>query len=208
MNEYMFLLAIAGVLAAGAMSPGPSFLVVARNSLGQSRAHGIATALGTGLGVAFFAVLASYGVTTLIETVPSAYVIFKIAGGAYLLYLAYLIWRGAHAPLEAGLASSKKNMTLFRAFNLGLVTQTSNPKTALVIAGIFAAFVPASPPSNTTILVALIAFVIDFGWYAIVAISLSTDRSRRIYQRAKFGFDRCASLFLGAVGIKLLTSEV
>jgi threonine/homoserine/homoserine lactone efflux protein len=208
MIEYMFLLGIAGVLAAGAMSPGPSFMIVARNSLGQSRAHGVATALGTGLGVAIFAVLASFGVTALIETVPSAFLIFKLIGGLYLLYLAYLIWRGAREPLSTDTTINAKEMTLRKAFALGLVTQTSNPKTALVIAGIFAAFVPASPPPNTAILVAIIAFIIDFSWYAIVAISLSTARSRRVYQRAKFGFDRCAAVFLGAVGIRLLTSEV
>jgi len=208
MTEYTFLLAIAGVLFIGAMSPGPSFLVVAKNALSQSRAHGIATALGTGLGVSIFAILASFGVTTLINTVPSAYLIFKILGGAYLLYLAWKIWSGAKEPLEPEGARDTTEMSLFRAFVLGLVTQTSNPKTALVIAGIFAAFVPAVPPPNTTWLVAIIAFIIDFSWYALVAISLSMASSRAVYQRAKSGFDRTAAIFLGAVGVKLLTSRI
>lgn len=208
MSEYAFLAAIAGILLVGAMSPGPSFLVVAQNALAKSRAHGIATALGTGLGVALFAVLASFGVTTLIETVPSAYLLFKLLGGAYLLYLAFRIWRGASEPLMAQEIQGGSSGTLFQSFLLGLVTQTSNPKTALVIAGIFAAFVPADPPQYTTILVSLIAFVIDFSWYAVVAISLSTHRTRGVYQRAKVGFDRTAAVFLGAVGIKLLLSKL
>lgn len=207
MNEYAFLLAIAGVLFAGAMSPGPSFFIVARNALGQSRAHGVATAIGTGLGVAIFAVLASLGVTVLIQTVPSAYIVFKLVGGGYLIYLAWRIWSGAHQPLNTESASSAQT-SLSSAFLQGLITQTSNPKTALVIAGIFAAFVPAHPPANTATLVALIAFIIDFSWYAIVAISLSTEKSRKIYQRAKFGFDRTAAVFLGAVGIKLLFTRL
>ena len=206
MNEYLFLWAIAGVLFFGAMSPGPSFMVVAQNSLAKSRAHGIATALGTGLGVAFFAVLASFGVTTLLEKVPSAYLVFKIAGGLYLLYLAWRIWSGAKQPLLVSSEQSAKDGGLFNAFLTGLITQTSNPKTALVIAGIFAAFVPSQPPAYTALLVALIAFVIDFSWYAVVAISLSTTRSRDLYQRAKTGFDRVAAVFLGLVGVKLLIS--
>lgn len=206
MNEYAFLLAIAGVLLIGAMSPGPSFLIVARNALGQSRAHGIATALGTGLGVAVFAVLASLGVTALIERVPSAYLVFKLIGGGYLLYLAWRIWGGSRQPLEAQ-STNQAKITLRKAFLQGLVTQTSNPKTALVIAGIFAAFVPTSPPANTAVVVAIIAFIIDFSWYALVAVSLSTEKSRRVYQRAKLGFDRTAAVFLGAVGAKLLLSQ-
>jgi len=208
MNEYTFLIGIAGVLAVGAMSPGPSFMVVAKNALGQSRAHGVATALGTGLGVALFAVLASFGVTTLIQTVPSAFLVFKLIGGAYLLYLAWRIFSGAKDPLDASSDVATQSSGLWAAFRQGLITQTSNPKTALVIAGIFAAFVPSDPPDNTTWLVAIIAFVIDFGWYAIVAVSLSTQSSRRVYQKAKVWFDRTAALFLGAVGVKLLMSDI
>lgn len=207
MNDYAFLLAITGVLIAGAMSPGPSFLVVARNTLQFSRSHGIATSVGTGLGVAGFALLASFGVTTLIQTIPQAYIIFKSVGGAYLLYLACLIWRGAHEPLESNDTHSTHTSYL-KAFSQGLITQISNPKTALVIAGIFAAFVPTNPPKNTTILVVLIAFIIDMGWYVIVAISLSTTNSRRLYHRAKFRFDRTAAIFLGAVGVRLLFSKL
>ncbi|MBL4673532.1 MAG: LysE family translocator [Arenicella sp.] len=210
MNEYSFLLAIAGVLFIGAMSPGPSFFIVAQNSLSKSRAHGVATALGTGLGVSLFAILASFGVTALLENIPSAYLVFKLLGGAYLLYLAYKIWLAASEPLEIASEgdrlSSKHQGTLFKAFLTGLITQTSNPKTALVIAGIFAAFVPAEPPTNTAVLVAVIAFVIDFCWYAIVAVSLSTMATRNIYKKAKTNFDRTASIFLGVVGIKLLVA--
>ena len=204
MNEYTFLVVIAGVLFVGAMSPGPSFLVVAKNSLSQSRAHGLATAVGTGLGVAIFAILASLGVTTLLEQVPSAFVAFKIVGGLYLLYIASKIWRGAKQPLLADQTQSEADVSLWRAFVHGLITQTSNPKTALVIAGIFAAFVPASPPPNTIWLVACIAFVIDFSWYAAVALTLSTQASRNVYQRAKTGFDRVTAVFLGAIGAKLV----
>jgi threonine/homoserine/homoserine lactone efflux protein len=56
------------------------------------------------------------------------------------------------------------------------------------------------------VLVALIAFVIDFSWYAIVAISLSTKATRNLYNKAKTGFDRTAAIFLGVVGIKLLVA--
>lgn len=208
MHEYTFLWAIAGVLFIGAMSPGPSFLVVAQHSLSKSRAHGVATAVGTALGVSIFAVLASFGVTSLLENVPSAYLVFKVLGGTYLLYLAYRIWGGARHPLLVSGQVDQQQGGLFNAFIRGLITQTSNPKTALVIAGIFAAFVPVKPPANTALLVAVIAFVIDFSWYALVAVSLSTSKTRDVYQRAKAGFDRAASVFLGLVGVKLLISEI
>jgi threonine/homoserine/homoserine lactone efflux protein len=206
MSEYSFLAAIAGVLFVGAMSPGPSFFVVAQNSLAKSRLHGVATAFGTGLGVAVFAILASFGVTTLIERVPSAYLVFKVLGGAYLLYLAFRMWRGAKEPIQAHAEAGESGGSYFQSFLLGLITQLSNPKTALVIAGIFAAFVPATPPANTTLLVSLIAFIIDCSWYVAVAVTLSNQRTRGVYQRAKTSFDRLASAFLGVVGVRLILS--
>jgi len=206
MNDYNFLLVIASVLLVGAMSPGPTFMVIARNTLTQSKAHGFVTAIGTALGVALFAVLASLGVTTLLDKVPSAFLAFKILGGGYLLYLAYRIWCSASKPLQTDQENNQSSMSYFNSFLTGLVIQISNPKTALVIAGIFAAFVPTNPPDNTIWLVSAIAFLIDFSWYATVVIILSTNTSRRAYQNAKTGFDRAASIFLGAVGVKLIAS--
>jgi len=208
MSEYTFMLPIAGVLLIGAMSPGPSFLVVAQHALVKSRAHGIATAIGTGLGVAVFAMLASVGVTTLIEKIPTAYLVLKLIGGVYLLYLAYRIWSGASEPIGQAVSDQATSGSTIRSITIGLITQLSNPKTALVIAGIFAAFVPADPPANTALLVSGMAFVIDFSWYAVVAIVLSTQRTRGFYQRAKLGFDRTAAIFLGAVGLRLIISKI
>ncbi len=204
MSEYAFLLGIATILFFGAMSPGPSFFVVARNALGKSRAHGLATAVGTGLGVSIFAVMASFGVTALLEAVPTAFLVFKIVGGVYLLYLAWLIWRSAPQPLNPELSDGANHGSLWQAFSQGLFTQTSNPKTALVIAGIFAAFMPAQPPSFTVLFIAIIAFVIDFGWYAFVALSLSASTSKRVYAKAKIWLDRFAATLLALIGLRLI----
>jgi len=204
MNSYGFLLGIASVLLLGAMSPGPSFIVVARNALSKSRAHGLATAVGTGLGVSLFAVLAGLGVTTLLNSVPIVFLIFKIIGGCYLIYLAYRIWFAASEPLMNEDHQGDVQESLWQSFRQGLIAQTSNPKTALVIAGIFAAFLPAQPPPLTVPIIAVIAFVIDFSWYAFVALSLSVEKSRRVYARAKVWLDRIIACLLGIIGIKLI----
>src|SRR6201996_9773296 len=91
--------AILGALLIGAMSPGPSFLVVARNAIGLSRRDGLATALGMGIGGVFFSGIALLGLYTLLATVEWLYVGLKVAGGVYLVYLASKIWRGAAKPL-------------------------------------------------------------------------------------------------------------
>lgn len=203
MNEYSFLVAIGVALLLGAMSPGPSFLIVAQNSLAKSRAHGLATSVGTGLGAGVFALLAALGVTALLEQTPAAYLVFRIAGGVYLLWLAYRIWQGARQPLAVAAQAGTANGGLLGALVKGLVVQTSNPKTIFVIASIFSAVMPSQPPANTALYVTVIAFVVDFAWYAAVAISLSQQNSRDFYQRAKVIFDRVAACLLVALGLKL-----
>jgi len=205
MNEYSFLVAIAAALLGGAMSPGPSFLVVAQNSLSKSRGHGIATAVGTGLGAALFALLAALGVTTLLEQTPTVYVVFRVGGGCYLLWLAYLIFRGATEPLQEGVVSGERQGGLLSSLLKGLVVQTSNPKTIFIIASIFSAVMPLEPPIHTALYVTLIALVIDFGWYAVVAVSLSNNKSRNFYKRTKTHFDRLAACLLFLLSLKLFT---
>ncbi|MGB7996778.1 MAG: hypothetical protein WCF45_11710, partial [Photobacterium halotolerans] len=49
-------------------------------------------------------------------------------------------------------------------------------------------------------------FMTNFGWYAIVAVLLSTERAQSLYLKAKKGFCRVAGTLLGLFGAKLLMS--
>ncbi len=203
MNEYSFLLAIAAALLAGAMSPGPSFLIVAQNSLSESRAHGLATSVGTGLGAAVFALLAALGVTKVLKNSPVIFAVFSVAGAIYLLWIAFKIARHANEPLATTSAAQQPKMSLGAVCLKGFAVQVSNPKTVFVIASIFGALMPSEAPAYTALWVALIAFVVDFGWYAVVAISLSLAKSRAFYQKAKPVFDTVAALLLVLLALKL-----
>ena len=68
-------------LMLGAISPGPSFIYVAQNSISKSRKHGLFTALGTGTGAALFGLLAVMGLQAVLLAVPSAYLILKLVVG-------------------------------------------------------------------------------------------------------------------------------
>src|SRR5258705_9686761 len=93
------ILTILAALLLGAMSPGPSFVIVARNAIGLSRTDGLATALGMGVGGVFFSGIALAGLYTLLSAVEWLYVCLKVAGGLYLIYIASKIWRGASSAL-------------------------------------------------------------------------------------------------------------
>ncbi|HEX6957500.1 MAG TPA: LysE family translocator [Ferrovibrio sp.] len=198
---------ILGAVAVGAASPGPSFVLVARTAIAGSRVHGIAAALGMGLGGMVFASLALGGLIALLAQVEWLYLGLKAAGGLYLLYLAVRIWRGAAQPLSLGLPQAGERSPL-RSFAVGLATQLSNPKAAVVYASIFAALLPAHPPFWLVLLLPPSVFLIEFGWYVIVAVTFSADRPRKVYLQAKTWIDRLAGGVMALLGLRLIMEGV
>jgi threonine/homoserine/homoserine lactone efflux protein len=198
-SEDLALLGILAALAVGTVSPGPSFVMVARTAAAQSRRDGVAAALGMGVGGLLFALLALLGLVAVLAGVPALYMVLKVAGGLYLAWLGFQIWRGARQPLDVSAAPAPGG----RAFLLGLATQISNPKTALVYASVFAAFLP--PHYGVAFAVALITlvFLLEAGWYTIVALALSAERPRAAYLHGKAWIDRTAGAVLVALGLKL-----
>jgi len=206
MDPILSALAIAGALAVGAVSPGPSFIVVARNAIALSRSHGMATALGMGTGAGIFGLLAILGLHAVLTAVPMAFIALKVLGGLYLLYLGYLIFGGAKQPLQVTTGDDVAMMSLSRAYFTGLFTQLSNPKTAIVFASVFSALLPHDIPGWFYIALPLIAAVIDGGWYLLVAFLLSGEKPRQTYLKFKTTIDRTAGGVMALLGIKLVTS--
>ena len=204
MTTFGILLGIAVAIAIGAMSPGPSFVLVSRISVANTRLHGLAAAVGMGLGGTFFAVLALAGLIALLERVEWLYLVLKGVGGLYLVYLGVMIWRGAREPISAASPDGRRMISASRAMALGFVTQVSNPKTAVVYASIFAALMPQNPPLSVVLALPMVIFLIETGWYAVVAIAFSASRSQQVYLGAKLWVDRLAGAVIGALGLRLI----
>ncbi len=203
MDIQLAMLSIVGTLTIGAMSPGPSFVLVAQKSVSLSRQDGTACALGMGSGAAIFTVLALLGLQAIFLAIPLLFTVMKVLGGLYLIYLAYKIWQGASQPLKTELTLSAES-SYKNSYVTGLLTQLSNPKTAIVFASTFAAFLPADFPLFQSLILIPIIFLIDFLWYAFVAFVLSSSKPRGAYLQAKKWIDRSAAGVLCALGLKLI----
>jgi threonine/homoserine/homoserine lactone efflux protein len=73
-----------------------------------------------------------------------------------------------------------------------------------VISGTLAALLPSVVPKWMYIAIPLINLLIDTGWYAFVAIAMSSATSRLAYLRAKTSIDRTVGGVLGALGLRLI----
>jgi threonine/homoserine/homoserine lactone efflux protein len=201
------LIGITTALCAGAVSPGPSFVMVARTAVAASRRSGLYVALGMGVGGLSFAIASLAGLQGLLLAVPSLYWLLKVAGGLYLSWIGIRIWRHASEPIlgESGVPPVPTRSPI-RAFATGLTTQISNPKTAVVYASVFAAFLPEVTSLAFNVAIAAIVFPIETGWYSLVALALSAPGPRSGYLRCKRGLDRLAGCVMVALGLKLMLS--
>ena len=203
MDIIISYLGILGVLSLGIMSPGPSFVLVARTSVAVSRRNGLTTAIGMGLGSAVFASLTLLGLQAVLLSVPLLYMLLKVLGGIYLIYLAIVIWRNSRQSVELK-SASKNSADLYSSFKLGLITQLSNPKTAIFYGSIFAALLPPNLPDITLLILVSTIFFLEAGWYSLVAFVLSSKTPRQIYLNLKQVLDRLASGVIGVLGLKLI----
>lgn len=194
-------IAVAGLLTMGAVSPGPAVLMAARTGVSEGLRTGFFLSLGIGAGAVFWAVLALSGLAVIFELAPALLWAFKIAGGIYLVWMAFGMWRHAADPLPDLTGTPPR--TGLSAFRLGLVTQLSNPKPAVLLSAIFIGMVPPGTP--VWVLVALLTFLfsVETGWNTIVARLFSLDRTRRAYTGAKPVIDRSFGGILALLGIKI-----
>jgi threonine/homoserine/homoserine lactone efflux protein len=207
-QPWLPIFSIAAAIAIGAMSPGPSFIMVLRMSVAMSRRAGLAAALGMGVGGMIFGALALFGLQALIAQVGWLYLILRIAGGIYLIYLARRIWRGAATSMQFDAATNAVQQGTGKAFLQGLTTQLANPKTAIFYGSIFAALLPAHPAPWTFAVLLPVLFTIEAGWYTIVALTFSLPAPRALYLRAKRVVDRTAGAVIGLLGVKLVYNAV
>lgn len=203
MSSVSVFLSIIAALSIGAMSPGPSFVLVSRIAISRSRLDGLAAALGMGAGGVVFSVLALAGLTALLSQFEWLYLLLKVAGGAYLVYIAVNIWRSAKEPLEVD-DDANGHRAFGRSFSAAMLTQLSNPKTIIVYASIFAALLPKVIPTGLFFALPLGVFAVEAGWYTIVALAFSAQHPRRLYLAAKNWIDRMAGAVMAGLGLRLI----
>lgn len=194
-------LAVATLLTLGAVSPGPAVLMSARTGVTEGMRTGFFLAMGIGLGAVFWAFLALTGLAVVFKLAPTLLWGFKIAGGLYLVWMAWTMWRHAPDPLPD--LSAQLSRTAASAFRRGVVTQLSNPKPAVLLSAIFLGTVPPGTPVWMLAVLLGYLFTVETGWNTLVARVFSYPATRRAYIGAKTMLDRCFGGLLALLGLKI-----
>lgn len=133
--------------------PGPTVTVVIANSLRAGTRAGLLNVLGTQLGVMTMIAILAAGLDTVVSLVGEAFVVLKVVGALYLIWLGIKLWRADGSLGEAGAAvkarsaagyvwqgfvviwSNPKALFLFGAFIPQFVSNAGNPATQTVMLG-------------------------------------------------------------------------
>ena len=117
------------------ITPGQDMILVMSRSIAQGSAAGVATAAGVSIGLVGNTVLATLGLGAVLRASEWLFLVFKLAGAAYLVYLGVQLVRSKKHELEI---TGGKPKSLWRLFFDGAFSNISNPK----IAVFYFAFLP------------------------------------------------------------------
>lgn len=198
-------LAILLVDLLAAMSPGPTFLVAVRTAAVEGFRPAAGYAAGVGIASAVWASAALFGLAAVFQLAPALFMLLKVAGGGFLVWIAVETWRHADAPLPEA-APGTVPRTMPAAVRLGFLTQLANPKSAVFYGSVFAGLVPHG--SSLAPLLALPAGIalLEGAWFALVARLFSLDAPSSAYRRVKGSAERLFGGLIAAFGIKVVAS--
>ncbi|CAL9350322.1 Homoserine_homoserine lactone efflux protein [Nocardiopsis dassonvillei] len=168
-----FLLAVVLISA----SPGPAMVLIMRRAALRGLPGAVPTVLGLEAGLYVWALCVGAGLAAVVAASETAYLVLRVVGAAFLLYLgvkALLSARRAGAPAgaEAVDAHSSRDpgRAWWRAFGEGALVMLANPKAAAFMLAFYPQFVPADRPLfTTTALLALLQVAVEIVLYLALA---------------------------------------
>ncbi|CAN7144166.1 LysE family translocator [Neorhizobium sp. LjRoot104] len=204
----MFLLSVATIWAVACITPGPNTLLVMRYALTAPRRVPIMAAMGTITGTLCWGFAGWLGINALFQAAPLAYVALKIVGGLYLVWLGLKIFLDARKSRQsAEIVAARIEVPLKTAYRMGLATNLANPKSALFVASLFAATMPAGTPFLYGLAAIAVMVTVSTVYYTFLVALITHRRVAAAYLRAKKKIDLGVGTVFVGFGTKLLMSQ-
>jgi len=190
------LTAFFGLCVLLALSPGPDNLFVLMQSAQRGWRAGLAVVAGLCIGILGHTAAVALGLAALVAASPAAFTALKLAGAAYLLYLAWGAWR---APTSAGTATAAADaqaLPLRQALQMvgrGIVMNATNPKVLIFFLALLPQFADPRQGSmgtqiallgSTFMLATLLVFgaiALFSGWFG--SLLQGSPRAQRLLNR-------------------------
>lgn len=195
------------------VSPGPDFLLIVKSAVRNPKAQALGVALGIAVANGFYIALCIVGVGSLLATSLVVMTVLKIAGGAFLLYVAYHALKSRKKDYQfiaesADTPAVGPRHSFFREFLTGFISGISNPKNIIFYLSLFSVVLTNQVGLEFKVALGLWMTSLVFFWDAFIIFVLSRRRVKKIFSRVAFYVDKVAGTLLGLIGLKLIESAV
>ncbi len=149
----------------------------------------------------FFALLAMLGLATIASHYTSLFLLIKLAGGGYMIYLGLRSWKRAKAKKLDGTSTESG----WKLITSGFFLTASNPKDLIFFISFIPAFINLEHASIIDIIFASLIIAVTF-FVTLSFYALSAHRMKRIFTNEVMitRLNRVAGLILIGVGILVI----
>jgi RhtB (resistance to homoserine/threonine) family protein len=207
MNHVALIGSVTAIHLLAVVSPGPDFIMAARNSLVYSRRTGIWTAAGFGAGIAVHILYSLAGLALLISKSILLFNAIKLLGAGYLVYIGIRSLLSKAGSLEIGEQAKRADISPWRALRIGFLTNVLNPKATLFFLSLFTMVIAPDTPLPVMGLLSAIMIGNTILWFSLVAVFLTQPRIRGVFERSQNVFNRTLGGLLVALGVKVALSQ-
>lgn len=194
------LLWMSFICAMGAISPGPSLVVVLRNTISGGRTRGVMTAIGHGIGFSIYAFVAVMGLSSVLLANEQIFLLLQSAGALFLIWLAFSM-----ITHKNSVSSEENEQSVYKGFLEGFMIAFLNPKILVFLVAIFSQFINSDITDYGRFIMAIIAGIIDTIWYVLVALTLADTKFINSLGVNVVFIDRFTGTILLIFGILLFT---
>src|SRR6185369_12188653 len=181
------------------ITPGPDMTLFLGQTLTGGRARGIAAYLGASAGLVVHTMLAAFGLSALLAHSATAFGVLKIAGCAYLAWLAFdALRRGSALTLAPGASAPPP---LSQVFLMGVAINLLNPKIIMFFLTFLPQFVSARDPHAGAKLMFLGLYFIALAVPICMVLIFAADRFTTAIRRSPKAMRVIDYLFAGLMGV-------
>ena len=205
MNTQFFSVGLIALL--GAMSPGPDFAVVTKNTLLHSKKSGLFTTLGVGAALIIHMIYCVFGLAVIIANSIILFSLIKFAGAFYLIYLGLSsLFSKQTKQLFTNKAPNieKTNLLNVTAFRQGFLCNLLNPKATLFFLSLFTVLIRPGTSLISLIIYAVEIVVLSMLWFCSLTMILSHPRVKRLLDKTETLIVKMLGLFLIGFGVVLI----
>ncbi len=190
------------------ITPGPDLVFILSRAIAHGRKIGVAAAMGVSTGAFVHALAAALGLSAILATSATAFMVVKYVGAAYLIYLGIKALMAKEGALSFN-SADKRHGSFWSAFRQGMLIDVLNPKVAIF----FMAFIPQFIAPGTdavfsqTIILGLLVVLVGFSLEVLFILMATPLRDYlKSHPKVALWLDRGLGSLMVGLGARLATA--